>query len=307
MTNIPLSLIFESIPGKRLLQFSRSAVKPGGLSKVMAVCGLLTAFALGPCSANGNVIKDGQKIAFLGDYATTWTDTSYPHLVIQGLEANGIKAVLIPVWGAKSSDDMLAHLDEKVSAMNPDWLVISSGVSSAWANRSADQYQQDIAQIIDKAQAANIQVVLSTGIMADENPTGRYAKLIADYVACLRQLAHDKKCLVTDTDLPATIAAAGGGAQSKRGNILTTDGAFLNALGTDLVTVGILKSLGLNPDQLKKARGTWLTSRDFCEAKAYLTIRQYEKLDALAARQHCPASEVLGEMVAKALATRPKQ
>jgi hypothetical protein len=263
--------------------------------------------ATAPCSARGILIKEGQKVAVLGDYATTWTDSSYPHLVIQGLEANGIKAVLIPVWGTKSSDDMLAHLDENMIAKKPDWLVISSGVSSAWANRSADQYQQDIARIIDKAQAENIQVVLSTGIIADENPTSSYSKLIADYVVRLRQLAKDKKCQVTDIDLQATIAAAGGGARSKRGNILTTDGVFLNALGTDIVTMGILKSLGLNTNQLIKAQDSWLTLPNFCEAKASLTTRQYEKLDALAARQSRPTAELLGEMVAKALATGTRQ
>ena len=244
----------------------------------------------------------GPKIAFYGDLVTTWLSSGYAQQVIRGLEANGIKASLILVGDAGSSDKMLAHLDEKVIATKPDLMVLNCGVSDAWGNRSLDQYRQAMRGIVEKAQAAKIKVVIATATMADEDPSQRFNKAIAGYNTFLRELAQERKCLLADFDMPAAVSSAGGGAQSKRGRVLlVSDYVYLNPLGNQLMALCILKTLGLNPTQTQKARNSWLDRTDVCETRASMSLRQYQQLDALAAKQNRPTAELLGELVSKAL------
>jgi hypothetical protein len=278
-------------------------------NKVMTACILLVAAcATIPCSAQNILVKNGQKIAVVGDQVTRGDATDYAQQVIRGLEANNIKAELILVGNQGTTDKMLASLDENVISKQPDWMIVNCSVDDAWGNRTADQYKEDIGKIVEKAQAANIKVVLSEATMLGEDPGNHNNQVVADYNNSLRELAKEKKCLLAQFNMPAAVAAAGGGAQSKRGNVLlTSDYIFLNPLGNELLALAILKSLGLNPAQIQKAQNSWLDRTDLCKAKAGLTVRQYEQLDAMAAKQNRPTSELLGEMVAKALATGLKR
>ncbi len=203
-------------------------------------------------------------------------------------------------------DTTLASLDENVIPKHPDWLIVNCSIDDVWGNRTAAQYKEDVGGMVDKARAAGIKVVLSTATMLGEDPDSRNNELVAAYNTSLRELAKAKNCLLTEFDMPAAVAAAGGGAKSKRGNVLlVSDYIFLNPLGNELLALAILKSLGLDPNQIQKARSFWLDRTDLCKAKASLTMREYEQLDAMAAKQNRPTSELLGEMVAKVLATQP--
>ncbi len=261
------------------------------------------------CLAQENIfIKNGQKVAFLGDVVTTGSATGYAQQVMRGLEANGVKAEMILCGNAGTSEQLLAHLDEYVIVKKPDWMILNCGVSDAWAQHSLDQYQQAIAQIVEKTQVAGIKVVIATATMADEDPANQFNQRIAAYNGFLRQLAKDKKCQLADFDMPAAVVSAGGGAHSKRGKVLlVSDYVYLNPLGNQLLGVVILKTLGLSSEQIQKARDSWLDRPDICEAKVGLTLRQYERLDALAAKQNRATSELLAEMVAKALAAESHQ
>lgn len=261
------------------------------------------------CLAQDNIlIRNGQKVAFLGDVVTTWSNTGYAQQVMRGLEANGVKAEMILSGNAGTSEQLLAHLDEYVIAKKPDWMILNCGVSDAWAQRSLEQYQQAIAQIVDKTQVAGIKVVIATATMADEDPANQFNQRITAYNGFLRQLAKDKKYLLADFDMPAAVASAGGGSNSKRGKVLlVSDYVYLNPLGNQLLGVVILKALGLNSEQIQKAQDSWLDQTNICEAKAGLTLRQYERLNALAAKQNRPTSELLGEMLAKALTAEPRR
>jgi lysophospholipase L1-like esterase len=271
--------------------------------KISLVCVLLSAWSAS-AHAQNILVKDGQKVAVLGDQVTRWDATDYAQQVMCGLEANGVKAELILVGNQGTTDKMLANLDENVIAKKPDWIILNCSVDDAWGNRTPEQYQEDVGRIVDKAVAAGIKVVLSEATMAGEDPASHSNQLVAGYNASLRQLAKEKNCLLAAFDMPAAVAAAGGGAQSKRGNVLlTSDYIFLNPLGNELLAQAILKTLGLNPAQIEKARNSWLDRTDLCVAKAGLTLGQYGRLDAMAAKQNRPTSELIGEMVAKALAT----
>jgi lysophospholipase L1-like esterase len=254
------------------------------------------------------LVKNGQKIAVLGDLVTRWDATDYPQQVIRGLEANGIHVGLIHVGCMGTTDKMLGILDEKVIAQKPDWMILNCGIDDAWGNRTTDQHIKDITRIVEKTEAAGIKVVLSIATMVGEDPDSHYNGIIAAYNTALRQLAREKKWLLADFDMPAALVAAGGGAKTNRSSGLLTNGTvFLNPMGNELLVLAILRTLGLDTAQIQKARGSWLDRTDLCKAKAALTVRQNEQLAALAAKEKRPASEVLGEMVAKALAARPQQ
>ena len=207
-----------------------------------------------------------------------------------------------------TTDKMLGILDEKVIAQKPDWMILNCGIDDAWGNRTTDQYIKDITRIVEKTEAAGIKVVLSIATMVGEDPDSHYNGIIAAYNTALRQQAREKKWLLADFDMPAALVAAGGGAKTHRSSGLLTNGTvFLNPMGNELLVLAILRTLGLDTAQIQKARDSWLDRTDLCKAKAALTVRQNEQLAALAAKEKRPASEVLGEMVAKALAACPQQ
>ena len=250
------------------------------------------------------VVTNGQKMVCYGDLVTTWNATGFPQQVKRGLEANDIKVDLLIVGNVGSSGKMLASLDEKVISQKPDWMVLNCGVSDAWENQTKGHYEENMARIVEKAQAAGIKVVIATATLADEDPSSRSSQLIAEFNTSLRRLAKQQHCLIADFDMPAAVAATGGGANAKRGKVLlVSDYVYLNPLGNELMARCILGTLGLNPAQMQKARDSWLDRTDICETRASLTLRQYQQLNAMAAKQNRPTPELVGELAAKALAS----
>ncbi len=276
--------------------------------KKIALLGVVLSAGAMPGHTQNILIKNGQKIAFLGDSITAMgvAPSGYATQVIRGLEANGIKATLIGAGiGGNKSDQMLARLDSDVIARHPDWMTLSCGVNDIWVGLPLDQYQRNITSIVEKAQAAKIKVIIFTATLVGENPAEPKNQQMLPYNAFLRQLAREKNCPLADLNDAerAAVIAARGGPQSKRGNVLTTEGIHMNALGNQVMALGVLKAMGLNDAQLKKAQDSWLDIPNLCavELKGGLTMRQYERLDALAAKQNRPTSEVIGALVSQSL------
>ncbi|HZE96433.1 MAG TPA: GDSL-type esterase/lipase family protein, partial [Planctomycetota bacterium] len=122
--------------------------------KAMLLAGLVLAGA-------GDIpVKDGEKIAFLGDSITQggMGPTGYVTLVIQGLKANGVNATAIGAGiSGHKSNDMLARLQKDVIDRKPDWMTLSCGVNDVWHGAKGvvlEDYKANITQIVDKAQAA---------------------------------------------------------------------------------------------------------------------------------------------------------
>ncbi|MEI6676685.1 MAG: SGNH/GDSL hydrolase family protein [Verrucomicrobiota bacterium] len=203
-------------------------------------------------------VKDGQKIAFMGDSITQAgaSPKGYVTLVMRGLEANGVKAISIPAGiSGHKSNDMLGRLERDVLSKKPDWMTLSCGVNDVWHGANGvplDQYQKNIVQIIDRCQAAGVKVVILTSTMIGEDqPNPNNQKLVA-YNEFLRELAKEKKCLLADlnADMQAAIAKVG---PDKKGNLLTSDGVHMNPAGNVMMATGVLKALGLTDEQIAKA------------------------------------------------------
>ncbi len=278
---------------------------------------LLSMVALGLLSTASQsqeiAVKTGEKIAFLGDSITAQgaaTPMGYVRLVISGLEANGVKAEAIGAGvSGHTSRDMLARLDRDVIAKKPTWMTLSCGVNDVWHGEKGvalDQYKINIAQIVDKAQAAGIKVVLLTSTMIKEDqPNDLNQKLIA-YNDFLKTLATDKKLPLADLNAAMQAAVL---ATPHQGNLLTVDGVHMNPNGNVMMATGILKAFGLNEVQLQKAREAWL---DIPKAVPVtpnfaLSLRQWSQLQAVAAKQNRPVNDLVNEAFGKVIEALLKQ
>ena len=234
------------------------------MRKMISVRWMAAAVAIGmigstPARAAGIAVKDGQKIAFMGDSITEAGagPGGYVTLVMRGLEANGVKATSIPAGiSGHKSNDMLGRLQNDVLNKKPDWMTLSCGVNDVWHGANGvplDKYQQNIIAIVEKCQSTGVKVMILTATMIGEDqPNANNQKLIA-YNDFLRKLAKEKKCLLADlnADMQAAIARAGA---DKKGNLLTSDGVHMNPAGNVMMATGVLKAFGLSADQIAKAK-----------------------------------------------------
>lgn len=267
------------------------------------------------CMSAGDIpVKDGEKIAFLGDSITQggMGATGYVTLVIQGLKANGVNATAIGAGiSGHKSNDMLARLQRDVIDKKPDWMTLSCGVNDVWHGAKGvplDQYRQNIAQIVEKAQAAGIKVMILTSTMITENPKEPNNEKLAAYNDFLRELAKDKKCLFADLngamqkDLDAREKAG-----QKRGKLVTSDGVHMNPFGNVMMATGVLRGFGLDDAQVAKANEVFLDIPNGVSASVPLTLRQYSALEAAAAKEGKSVQELLKAAVEKLVGEAPKK
>ncbi|MCE9520395.1 MAG: hypothetical protein K8R87_12690 [Verrucomicrobia bacterium] len=254
------------------------------LTAFTLACGLLVLHA---ASAAGGplLVKDGQKIAFLGDSITQAGagKNGFVTLVIDALNKEGLHVTSIPAGIAGNrSPDMLARLEDGVISKKPDWMVLSCGVNDVWhftlklGNRTfqgvpLEDYKRNIRSIVDQAQAAGIKVLLLTSTMIGEDPEKETNKQLIPYNDFLRELAIEKKLPIADLnkDMQAALKKlpdeAGKakmfgdpGYQRNVKNKLTNDGCHMNALGNIMMAKGILRAFGLSEEKIAAAEKTWL-------------------------------------------------
>ena len=259
-------------------------------------------------------VKSGEKIAFLGDSITQggWQNpVGYVRLVIAGLAANGVQAepVAAGISGHKSND-MLARLERDVISKNPQWMTLSCGVNDVWHGKRGvpldeaaaavegaydekvaerGTYKKNIAEIVDKAQAAKIQVVLLTATVIHENLESPENAKLAPFNEYVRGLAKERKLRLADTNAMFQERIM---AENKPGQkVITSDGVHLNAAGDKLMATGVLKALGLDSAQMKKAEDAWVgvdaEAKVAAEAKA--KAKAEAKADAEAKAKAVPA------------------
>jgi len=234
--------------------------KLGNMTVVAAL--MMGALGMAQVKAAEVAVKDGEKIAFMGDSITQAgaKPGGYVMLVISGLEANGIKATAIPAGiSGHKSNQMLARLEKDVLSKEPDWMTLSCGVNDVWHGARGvplEQYKENITKIVDECQAAGIKVMILTSTMIKEDAANPNNQKLALYNAFLVELAKEKKCLLADLNaaMQAQIAAAGA---DRNGNLLTRDGVHMNAAGNQMMAAGVLKGFGLDEAQVKKARESW--------------------------------------------------
>ena len=224
-------------------------------------------------------MKSGEKIAFLGDSITQggWGNPlGYVRLVMAGLEANGVKAEAVPAGiSGHKSDNMLARLDKDVLAKKPQWMTLSCGVNDVWhgkngvalddaalaagdfgpAGAARGTYKKNIAEIVERAEAAGIKVVLLTATVIHENLDNAENAKLAPYNDYLRTLAREKKLRLAD--LNAMCQERIKAENKPKQKVLTSDGVHMAIEGDKLMATGVLMALGLGATELKTAQAAW--------------------------------------------------
>jgi lysophospholipase L1-like esterase len=226
----------------------------------------LSILALGivPLPAQTIGPQAGQKVAFMGDSITQngMLPGGYILLVAEAMKDAGRPIVVIPAGvSGNMSRDMLARLDRDVLSKKPDWMTLSCGVNDVWAAEKGvplDKFELNITTIVDSATRAGIKVVILTATMIYENPQWITNVRLAPYNDFLRALAAQRHLPLADlnADMQAELQRLWS-APHKPGNLLTIDGAHMNALGNEMMAAGVLKAFGFTDAQLEQARREW--------------------------------------------------
>jgi lysophospholipase L1-like esterase len=252
-------------------------------------------------------VKSGEKIAFLGDSITQggWSnEMGYVRLVIAGLEANGVKAEPVPAGiSGHKSNDMLARLERDVISKKPQWMTLSCGVNDVWHNERGvpldeamaasgkynaevekrGTYKKNITEIVNKAQAAGIKVVMTTATVIQENLESPENVKLAPYNEFLRALAKEKKLPLADLNAMFQERIK---AENKPGQkVLTADGVHMRTEGNKLMATGILKAFGVDGAQMKKAEAQWAVMEAGAKAAAEAKARADAEAKAKAAEE----------------------
>jgi len=270
----------------------------------------LATFAIS-AQAGPPLVQSGTSVAFLGDSITQGgasQPSGYVRLVESGLAANDIKITVIPAGiSGHKSNDMLARLDRDVLQKMPNVMTLSCGVNDVWHGPRGvklEDYKKNITEIVTKAQAAGIKVVILTSTPIQETPNANNTSL-ATYNEFLRELAKEKNCALADLSASFWAELEKPTGPKPPGLYLTSDGVHMNPLGNEIMAVGVLKALGLSDAQVEKARTAWLNIENSVNLKteAKLSLRQYKEINALAARNNKKVSEVITEALAAGLKT----
>ena len=272
--------------------------------------GLLTgAILLSATALSAQItVKNGDKIAFLGDSITQQGNgpAGYVNLVMDALNANGIKAVKIPAGiSGHKSNNMLERLDRDVLKKKPQHMTLSCGVNDVWHGKRGvplDQYKKNITQIVEKAQAAGIKVYILTSTMITENAKNAANIKLAAYNDFLRKLAKEKNCVLVDLskDMQDQIAAIKKKyPKFKSGNALTYDGVHMNPMGNMMRANGVLKGFGLTEAQIAKASAKWMNSAWTYRGFITFKVKDYIKFSEKAFAEGKDVSAYIRDIVTR--------
>ena len=257
-------------------------------------------------------VKDGARIAFLGDSITAQGSSAsggYVNLVISGLAANQIKAVKIPAGvSGNKSDQMLARLKRSVLNEKPDLMLLSCGVNDVWHGARGiplEEYKKNITEIVERAQSAGVRVCVMTATMIREAPANEYNRKLAAYNDFLRKLAQEKKCLLADCNdaMRKSLAELKAKYPGLQSNILTADGVHMNALGNAVMARCILGTLGLGETELAKAEASW-SGKSASIGQTMLTGEELKALLPKAAARGVSVKDYVHELIARDVAAR---
>ena len=235
-------------------------------------------------------VKDGETIAFLGDSITAAgrDPGGYCQFVLAALKDQGIHttAVFAGIGGHKSSQ-MLARLEKDVLNHQPDWMTLSCGVNDVWHGKNGvelEPYTKNITEIVDRAQAAGVKVLLLTSTMIKEDQANELNQKLVAYNDFIRQLAKNKGCLLADVNADMQLALKTPPPNRPDGKKLTSDGVHMNPYGNIMMGRGVAKALGVTDVQLDESEKAWrsVSSHRVRLGDIKLSIDEIEALSAAA-------------------------
>ncbi|SVD03886.1 uncharacterized protein METZ01_LOCUS356740, partial [marine metagenome] len=223
---------------------------------LLFACCIFTAGNAAEFAPDKIAVKNGEKIAFLGDSITAAgrRKGGYCQLVLSALKDQGIETT--PVFAGISghkSNQMLARLERDVLRHKPDWMTLSCGVNDVWHGKRGvdlESYKKNITEIVKNAQTVGVKVVLLTSTMIREDQGNDLNQKLLPYNAFIRTLAKEKKCLLADLNADMQAALKTFPANAPKGKQLTSDGVHMNKAGNIMMARGVAKAFGLTKKQL---------------------------------------------------------
>lgn len=259
-------------------------------------CLLAAGCAFGAWAAE---IKSGDSIAFLGDSITQfgWQQPSgYVRMAEAAFRANGLDVKIIPAGiSGHKSNQMLERLDRDVISKKPTYMTLSCGVNDVWHGRNGvvlEDYKKNITEIVNRAQAAGIKVIILTATMIREDVDNQENQKLAAYNDFLRELAREKGCVLAD--LSAEMIRQVGELRAKTGkkhNFLTNDGVHMDYAGNLMMAEGVLKALGFTPEELTRAEASFGKLGHDLRINGRIPVEEYLKLKAKADAQNQTVNE----------------
>lgn len=256
-------------------------------------------------------VQPGTRIAFLGDSITAQGNgpSGYIRMVVDGLSANGVKVEAIPAGvGGNKSNQMLERLQRDVINKKPDVLTVSCGVNDVWHSWSGngiplEQYEKNMSEIVDRAQAAKIRVYVMTSTMIlEDKPDGPMNRKLIPYNDFLRELVRRKKCTLIDLD--AVMRAKNKKNLSDypwhKGWLITCDGIHMGPFGNEMIATEILRAFGLNDAQLAKAESCW-RKMIWKQNGIPMTVEDYHTVSEKAFAEKLTVPEYIGKLIRKDL------
>mgnify|MGYP001086768955 CR=1 FL=1 len=258
------------------------------------------------------IIKNGEKMAFLGDSITAqgWnSSTGYVRLVLAGLKEQGINITPIPVGaGGHQSIMMLRRLDKDVLQKKPHWMTLSCGVNDVWHGARGvklEDYKKNIIEIVDKCQAAGVKVIIFTPTMIGETDHPHFIALnkkLDTYVAFLKTLAKERNLLIADlnADMKAVVQKHQKNNGSKH-NYLTNDGVHMNPLGNVMMAKGVLRSFGFDDVMIAKSATAWDKLSVAETVRLDITLEQYKKYSQLSNQKKRELRNTMKDLIVEAV------
>jgi lysophospholipase L1-like esterase len=226
-------------------------------------------------------------------------------LVITELNKQGL--AVTPVYagiGGHKSNQMLARLEKDVLSQKPNWMTLSCGVNDVWHGARGvplDAYQKNITEIVTRAQAAGVQVMLLTSTMIHEDQVNANNQKLVAYNAFLKTLARDKKCLFADLNTDMQNALTTFPKSARKGKQLTSDGVHMNGLGNHMMAKGVLRAFGVTDKQLAASTEEWrqIPNTENIRLNVALSLAEAEEIAAIAAKENKSVSALFNAFLAE--------
>jgi len=208
-------------------------------------------------------LKEGDTIVAIGDSITQGGGylrmidavlaQQYPDLKIPRVINAGISG--------QKAEDLIRRFEKDVVARKPAFVTISIGINDVWHRlknphdpKVLEAYRENVAKMVDMAQAAGIKVIILAPTVIQENPEAEGNKRLAMYVEAEKKIAAEKKCTFVNLHEMFLDALKKKPADVK-GNWLTGDGVHMKDPGNAIMAIGVLRALGV-PDE-KIAASKW--------------------------------------------------
>lgn len=225
-----------------------------------------------------NILNGKRKIVTLGDSITAagkytggyvwlmqhYLNALYPNQQIEIINAG--------ISGNKSTD-MQQRFQRDVIDQKPDLVTINVGVNDVWHaffdfnTQKFDPegkvpkgvplavYRQKLTEMVKAAQAEGIKVALLSPTPIREVLDGPENRRLPEYIATMRQVAIDNKCLYIDLNSPFREVLITFQKNAGRSfNLLAADGIHPNQAGNRIIAYTILRGLGISDRDIQSVQ-----------------------------------------------------